>query len=1170
MSSIKRTISIGLILSCVFSLTPLMPSVAADTITGTLVGKVFDVSTACTVPDCPPLFGVLVQVRNDDKGYVRSVKSDSNGTYRLEFIEPGNYTIVGKLAGYNDDVIQNFRIKLDKPSEIIPPPLRLTKTTATPPPPVQTSPEAVVNSIDAAHRLNVDSETLLTLPLSGVRSFDTLAKLAPGVAPPPATYGAAGPGVGPGVGTSGQYAVNGLRSRSNNFTVDGSDNNDQDIGVRRQGFVSLVPQSVESIEEVEITTLLADAQAGRNFGAQVNAISRTGTNSLHGQIYDFFRSSQLARQNFFDTPFLGKDSLTSNMFGLVVGGPIKQDRTHFFVSYEKQDINRDRETSFAVPLLSQRRFLGFDPAQNPAGETQAGKAVLDLYPVPNNPGGPYGANTFSQVLNAGAHGNVGSVKIDHKLNDNNYFTGRYNITDDHSIIPSVGGAINGGIEPRTRTQNVSLYLISQLTSTSANQFRFSYGRTHLEFPQVSGSPFVFSSPTGLVDRDGDGVFESGRTGPIGQLLISPYSPIGVDVYHFPQARANNTFQFADTYTKSIVGHTFKAGADIRKTQFNSQMDRNFRPQIQFSGVFNRDPFLRDVNGNVPTILSGTDLAAMGAPTAIFQTIATNPADSTIGLRFTETDFFFMDSWNARRGLHVDLGVRYENNTVPSESQNRIENTFGNLNIPANDPTRNNPNDPTVAAALVAFNSAVSGLTSFLDGRTEIYTPDHNNFAPRVGFAWDPTHQGKMAIRAGYGIFYDQILGSVVSESRNVFPTFIPIDFAPSFLGFDPDILINPAFIGRVNAQGKTQFLIVGKNTLNQFGGQPGDLRAGIGALFVQSINGFNAGNGLAFTLPTKNLRTPYAQHYSISVEKELWSNYVLSASYVGTRGTKLMKFLTPNLGPAAVTFEIPDASGRISFASQSPKGARPDSRLGSYTVFDSSGNSSYNSLQVTLNRRFSNYLQFTTSYTYSHTIDDVSDVFDTTGAFSLPQNSFNLKGEKASSSFDIRHIFTASGVYDLSRGSENRFWGGWQLSGILTLQSGQPFTVNSSIDVNEDGNLTDRLNTLNGLSINDNGRTAISVTGSSLVSLLAPRGQDGAIGRNTFRARGLANLDLALIKRITIDDKRKLEFRTEIFNVFNRTDFGVPVRILEAPSFGQSVNTTLDRAYLQFALKFSF
>src|SRR5262249_39393773 len=153
--------------------------VSADTITGTLVGRVFDVSQTCQVPDCPPLFGVLVQVRNDDKGYVRSIKSDVNGTYRLEFIEPGLYTIIGKLAGYNDDTIHDFKIKLDKPSEIIPPPLRLSKTNLTPPPPIQKNPEAIVNSVDVAHRLNVDMDQLLTLPVNGIRTFDLFARLAP-------------------------------------------------------------------------------------------------------------------------------------------------------------------------------------------------------------------------------------------------------------------------------------------------------------------------------------------------------------------------------------------------------------------------------------------------------------------------------------------------------------------------------------------------------------------------------------------------------------------------------------------------------------------------------------------------------------------------------------------------------------------------------------------------------------------------------------------------------------------------------------------------------------------------------------------------------------------------------------------------------------------------------
>src|SRR5688572_11586790 len=251
-----------------------------DTITGTLVGQVFDTTVPCLVPACPALNGALVQVRNDDRGYIRSVRSNVSGEYRLEFIEPGNYTIIGTLEGYHEDRIENFRIKLDRPSEIIPPPLKMVRITQAAPPPNIENAEALVNKLDPTRRANFDADQVQALPLANIRSFDDLALLAPGVLPPPQTFGTAGPGIGPGVGTSGQFAVNGLRSRSNNFTVDGSDNNDQDVGVRRQGFVSLVPQSIESINEFQISTLLTDAQAGRNFGAQVNAVTRSGGNQF--------------------------------------------------------------------------------------------------------------------------------------------------------------------------------------------------------------------------------------------------------------------------------------------------------------------------------------------------------------------------------------------------------------------------------------------------------------------------------------------------------------------------------------------------------------------------------------------------------------------------------------------------------------------------------------------------------------------------------------------------------------------------------------------------------------------------------------------------------------------------------------------------------------------------
>ena len=1161
--------------------------VHADTITGTLVGQVFDTTVPCLVPACPPLNGALVQVRNDDRGYIRSIRSNITGEYRLEFIEPGNYTIIGTLEGYHEDRIENFRIKLDRPSEIIPPPLKMVRITQAAPPPNIENAEAMVNKLDPTRRANFDADQVQVLPLGGIRSFDDLALLAPGVVPPPQTFGTAGPGIGPGVGTSGQFAVNGLRSRSNNFTVDGSDNNDQDVGVRRQGFVSLVPQSIESINEFQISTLLADAQAGRNLGAQVNAVTRSGGNQFHGAVYEYLNTSGLSARNFFD--FTGgasgeKDKNTRNQFGFVAGGPIRRDWTHFFGSYERQELDATRESHFAVPRSVQRRFLGYDPALSPAGESLAGKAVLDLYPLPNNPGGPYGSNTLTRVLPADATGNVASLKIDQKLATDHFFTARYNFTDDSSTIPVVARAISSTIGTSTRTQNISTFLISQLNPSVANEFRFSYGRTHLEFlelPQLG--PFIFNRSGVDVDRDRDGIRESSRTGPIGQLEIAPFSPIGVDILNFPQARTNNTFQFADTIAKQFLKHNVKFGIDLRRTQFNSRLDRNFRPLITFNGAFNRDPFLLDNNGNPVTFLSGIDLASIGAPTGIFQTIATGAEDSRIGLRVSELALFAQDSWRVKPSLSITYGVRYERTSVPREINSKIEDTFDLGSFPANDPNRNSPRDPEVAFALTAFDSATGGLRDFLGGRDRIYESDNNNFGFRLGFAWDPFGNGKTAVRAGYGLYYDQILGSVVSQSRNVFPTFIPVDFSPGFLGFDRNILVNPSFIGRVDASGTPVFLLVGNNSTNLFGGRSTDLRAGIGGLFSQTsqqlsaLPGSMAGNGLAFTLPELNLRTPYGQHFHLTLEREFFQEYMISVAYVGTRGTKLMQFLTPNLGPNSITFEQPDADGRLSFVSVAPRlpgvtdaqSRRPDPRLGAYTIFASNGQSNYHSLQIALTKRFSRQLQFSSAYTWGHVIDNVSDIFDTAGASSLPQDSRNLRAERSSSGFDVRHRSASSLIWDLP--GNHPVAGGWRLALVTVLQTGQPFTVNSSIDVNEDGNLTDRLNSTAGLVLLEEGQRRIQLpSGANFRLLLAPQGRSGSVGRNSFRAQGLTNIDLSIIKQFRMGDRQRLEFRMETFNLLNKAHFGIPMRTLESPGFGQSIDTIADARRIQLVFKFLF
>ena len=1266
-----------------------------DTITGTLVGVVVDNAGA-------PLERVRIIVVNQDTGNQRATITNAEGRYQLTFLPLGVYTIDATKEGFKviKPTAQPVKTALNKvintAPEIVMAPAAAATTPTTPPPTTPaTTPAApavrdevgqLTNSNDATRRANADERQVTRLPLAGIRTFDDFALLAAGVVPPPQVKGVAGPGIGAGIGTAGQFSVNGQRARSNNFTVDGSDNNDEDVGVRRQGFVSLVPQSIESIREFQIVTQLWDAEVGRNVGSQVNAVSKSGTNQFHGTLYDFFNHQALNARNFFDytagnvtsfpltaraqarfsgratddvvpvtidgqpviqrNPSEGVDPYQRNQGGVAIGFPLRRDKTFFFGSFERQDIKARQETHFAVPTVAERGLFRSGAtglvttdlfnrtnANSPFPTFGAGDNVFSLFPFPNNPVGPYGENTFTQVLPANAEGTIFSLKFDHEFRlfgpeIRHTFTGRYNFTDDNRQVPAVGGAIDSGLLPRVRTQNLSLFLNSQLTSSLANQARASYGRTRLRFDAVRdasllSSQFVPADPfllnrRGLYNltQPGDKVVSLVSTtlqadqqlGPLGQVVIAGYSPVGLDVYLFPQARTNNTFQYADTLTWFRNKHNFKFGVDLRRTQLNSFLNRNFRPQVTFSGTF--DQFNLSKCGQPQCFLSGADLAALGIPSGLFQSLSLGTPDSTVGLRFWQHNFFINDNWRVRRGLTLDYGLRYELNTVPREVNNRIERTFTQNLIPAADPNIRIllPNDreqgPLASAPLIAaFNATNAALNAFLGGRTQIFDEDRNNFGPHLGFAWDPfasgsTQAGRTVVRGGFGVYYDVALGSVVSQSRNVFPTFIPVNldanlFAVAGGQFDNgSAIFNPNFLIFQlvqNNQVGSPVRLVSPGTVNTFGTvPPGALQALLGLLLNPPATGINTGlnipltgggGGLAFTLPDRKLRSPYALHYNLQVEREMFRDFLVNVAYVGSRGEKLTRFRTPNGGPNGQT--VPVDIFRNNFGFPTALALAPVTRangdLGSFTVFDSSAASTYHSLQIGVTKRYNNGSQITAAYTWSHAIDDVSDVFDLAGAFALPQDDRNLRAERGDANFDVRHRFVTSTVANvpfISRFNNESGWrgqvlGGWQFASFSTYQTGQPFTVNTSFDTNLDGNATDRLRTTNGITLTDSGPQKLSLTVPAS-SLLAAPGTNGAVGRNTFRARGLWKTDLAVMKNFRVSESNSLVLRVEAFNLFNRTHFGIPVRILESPSFGRSVDTLINPRQIQFALKYVF
>jgi hypothetical protein len=1120
---------------------------SASTITGTLEGHVIDDRGA-------PIAGVLVRLVNVENGFAFAARTDASGLYHIDLLPIATYEIRAEKDGFQPGGIKRFQAEVNTTKTITPPPIQLfplgaSATGSTAGAPLQ------VNATDATLRTNAPEDFIVALPLGGVRSFDTFALLAPGVAPPPQTVGSNGPGIGPGVGTAGQFSVNGQRARANNFTIDGSDNNDQDVGVRRQGFTPTIPQPVESIREFEISTLLSDAEAGRNTGGQINVVSRPGTNAVHGQAYLFFTDDALNARDFFDYSGVLVGSIEENpeknpfrryQAGGAIGAPINQDRLHVVAAFERQDVSRVAELHFATPTSGERNaalnrcrgcgvFLGADVLQP------------SFYPLPNDFGGPYGANTYTALVSAPGDGVLADARLDYQakpFDKPSTFTARYNFTDDRTLVPAVDSAINASIRARTRTNNIALAVSSILSSEASNQLRFSYGRTTLRFDEVAGSPFVFDSPnTGR---------ESG-TGPVGRILYSPYSSLGVDPSTFPQSRVNNTFQIADAFVLTRGPATVRFGADVRRVQLNSALDRNYRAQVAFStGLFYnyRQP---------PAIGTGLDFAAAGVESDVSQALALVP-NSSLGLRFTETNLFAETALKITRRLVLTAGLRYEYNSVPTDSSGRLERE---LTMTPSDLGAFDATDSFVQLFLETFDAQ----REVLGGRTKIYDSDRNDFAPRVGLAWDVLGNGRLAVRAGYGLYHDTILGTLVSQSRNVFPSFVPVNFGAGTTLF-PDLLVgNPAnvFYGE---HLHTPLVVPGTtNTLNV----PPDQLASVLGEFV-----FTTGFRLGFTLPDRYLRTPYVHQYALTVEATLFDRYTATLSYVGSSGHKLVRIRTPNGGeftpirvaPSAPTFQV---VGLLK---------RPDDLLGPYTIFEDSANSSYNALQASLVRRMASGLAFRMSYTYAHAIDDVSDVFDVAGAPALAQDELaragGLRAERGNAGFDVRHRFTFGWQYELP------FWTGLELSGIATLQTGQPFTVNTSLDVNRDGNRTDRLDTLAGLALVNGGRTRILVTTDSLLSLLAPVVSPtlvddqlevpatGSVGRNTFRAAGIATVDVAFGKRFAIGDRQSITARVEAFNLFNRTHFGIPVRVLESPGFGSSTTTTVPARTVQLAVRYAF
>ena len=645
---------------------------------------------------------------------------------------------------------------------------------------------ARASDVSATRRFLMAGDLIPQLPLAGIRRLDDLVLLAPGVTPAPRVYGSAGPSIGPGLGAAGQFSINGLRSRGNNFTIDGADNNDEEAGVRRQGFASPFPESVDSVAELQVLTALADARYGHGIGGQINTLTKLGSSQWHGTMYGFGTGGALVSRPFFtqrasgypsvfrsavpvtsDGTLSGKqvrfaldptyqgpiqsiqgfgfqenptkqgDSLGRAQTGLTLAGPLLRKRSlFFFLSFEDQLQNEENQAHFAVPTVAERGLnnsgatgltsrtplVGLQGPLYPA--TLAGNGIFSLFPFPNNPLGPYGGNTYTTQLNQDAHSQVYSAKVDHSfqwLGRQTIGTARYDGTREGNTVGSVGGALASSLRAHSRTQNIVAGLTTAISAPASNELRASLGLTAVDFgpraspllldsdifqgnqlpqPTKDELPYLLNAPLliNITQPSGGPAYVSAGsiggmaalasqglaaepfrhseslTGPLGQVNIAGYSPVGLDVYRFPQRRRDHTIQLADVISFHSRRHFAVAGADAREITLGSKIDRNARPLAEFHGV--QGPLIgAPIGGDLGSSFnSPASMAALGAPTALFQTLAVSGPETSLPLQRWETDVFIHDYLGLGR-LTLNGGIRGQISSLPVDGSGRLTSAF---------------------------------------------------------------------------------------------------------------------------------------------------------------------------------------------------------------------------------------------------------------------------------------------------------------------------------------------------------------------------------------------------------------------------------------------------------------------------------------------------------------
>jgi hypothetical protein len=1072
---------------------------------------------------------------------------------------------------------------------------------------------------------------------------------------------------------SGSVSVNGGRGRSNNFSVNGGDANDQ--------FVNLptVQPSPDTIAEFRVLTNTFDAEYGRNSGSVVNVVTKSGTNNLHGNVFEFFRNTKLNANPYCFTGVDGvpcdKPQFNQNQFGGTFGGPIKKDETFFFVSYEGRRIRQGIPSSLVFVPTAAERPSATQPYSDFSAETPFPGILGSAFPLQQRPGCaqaisnqsgvtladgvPYstdqnGPGIFTDVANnreniiplacldatavdllqyvplpANGGGKLVTtpvqpvradqftIKLDHRINNRQNLSFYYYFNDDHQVSPfavfqAAGANVPGfGSIVNERFQQWNISHTWTISNSTVNEFRFNFNREaqgtfqHPVFTTTVQSscppaPTWLTDVTGPVPCFSDGTPENTlgihpNLGPQHEGLpfiqVSGGFTIGNNGEgELPQV--GNSLQWSDTITKVVGKHSLKFGGDIRRQQFDQTL-------------------YFDVNGEF--FVDGTSTNTTAGDTTFSDYLLGLPGSYGQGsaqvehVRSTGLYLFAQDSWKIKPNLTLNYGLRWELNTPITDASKHVQ-TFRPGEVSQVYPCQDTAN--TDCSSMTPVGLVVPGDPGVPNALTQTY---YKAFAPRIGIAWSPGTSGKTSIRAGWGMFYNPI-EQLVLEQFSAEPPFGGSTFPFNTL-FNQPFLDQSGEFSYPNPFGLDSLSGV-NGILNPKRGQPVDW-------------GMFRPNTLFGQFQPK-MRSQYSAQYNLTIERQLGNDMKLQVSYVGSQGHRLLATHDINYGNpqtcldiidilgdgscgpyfADSTFFIPAGSVTGPNGLQLPYGPNGPTLIPANTTLanditlvglrrysspqcdpmtgtgcpgdgipvfssifaqDTIANSAYNSLQGFLEKRFAHGLQFTAAYTWSKSIDQAS-------SFEGILNPIDPKRSRSLSAFDARHRVVLSYYWELPvpkyAGAKGQVLNGWALSGITTFQTGFPIRITTlddqelmySFDFELPGE-PDLVAPFRTMKPQSNGNYFFD---PSLFSEDNTFGRIGNSPRTICCGPHISQTDFAILKTFAISEHKRIDFRAELFNIFNHTQFFNPDgNFSDGPQFGQ-VNQVRDPRLMQFALKFFF